>query len=240
MGLLSWLTRSGDGSRGAVQPATRADADAGTTSPAPEAATDTEVTGGWRSAPVVQRALSTPLGLVSDPGGFGRRLGTWQDPTVTGPLGHLVSALAPSGVAHGLAEPTLPVQRTGTGPRAHAFDIPRGVRDSASAWAGAPGAASAVAHGAGDRQGDAIGAAARPGDPPGTDGPVVLRSVSPAGDTARHADHGPAPTSFGTAPLPVVPLQRITVASSGPGRDSAPPAPLMVMRVPSAPAAPAP
>ncbi|MGX1542752.1 hypothetical protein [Streptomyces adustus] len=238
MGLLSWLTRSGDGSRGAMRPGTRADADAGTTSPAPEAATDTEVTGGWRSTPVVQRALSTPLGLVSDPGGFGRRLGTWQDPTVTGPLGHLVSAQAPSGVAHGLAEPTLPVQRTSIGPRAHAFDMPRGVQDPA--WAGAPGAASAVAHGAGDRQGDATGAAARPGDPPGTDGPVVLRSVTPVGDTARHPDHGPAPTSFGAAPLPLVPLQRITVSSSGPGPDSAPPAPLMVMRVPSAPVAPAP
>ncbi|MGW2823175.1 hypothetical protein ACWC24_19640 [Streptomyces sp. NPDC001443] len=240
MGLLSWLTRSGDGSRGAMEPGTRAGADAGTTSPAPEAATDTEVTADWRSAPPVQRALSAPMGLVSDPGGFGRRLGTWQDPTVTGPLGHLVSTQAPSGVGHGLAEPTLPVQRTGTGPRAHTFDVPRGGQDPASAWAGEPGAVSAVARGAGDRRGDASGAVDRPGDAHGTDGPVVLRSVTPVGDTARHPDHGSASGSPGPAPLPLVPLQRITVASSGPGPDSAPPAPLMVMRVPSAPAAPAP
>ncbi|MER5601743.1 hypothetical protein, partial [Streptomyces sp. NPDC002265] len=237
MGLLSWLTRSGDGSRGAMQPGTRADADAGTASPAP-AATDPQGPAGWRSTPPVQRALSAPMGLVSDPGGFGRRLGAWQDPTVTGPLGHLVSAQAPAGVGHGLAQPTVPVQRTGTPPRAQVFDIPRGVQDPASAWAGEPGAAPAVAHGAGDRQGDAGGSADRPGDPSGTAGPVVLRSVTPAGDTARHPDH--ALTSPGPAPLPVVPLQRITVASSGPGSDSAPPAPLMVMRVPSAPAAPAP
>ncbi|MFE2581735.1 hypothetical protein [Streptomyces sp. NPDC059378] len=237
MGLLSWLTRSGDGSRGAMQPGTRADADAGTTSPAP-VATDPQGPAGWRSTPPVQRALSAPMGLVSDPGGFGRRLGAWQDPTVTGPLGHLVSAQAPSGVGHGLAQPTVPVQRTSTRPRAQVFDVPRGVQDPASAWAGEPGAAPAVAHGAGDRQSDAGGSADRPGDLSGTAGPVVLRSVTPAGDTARHPDH--ALTSPGPAPFPLVPLQRIAVASSGPGPDSVPPAPLMVMRVPSAPAVPAP
>ncbi|KAB1980202.1 hypothetical protein [Streptomyces triticiradicis] len=250
MGLLSWLTRSDKGSRGATEPTARAGVDAGTTPAGPDAVTGVPATAGWRSTPPVQRTLGAPMGLVTDPGGFGGRLGTWQDPTVTGPLGHLVSAQAPSGVAHGLAQPTPPVQRTGVRPQAPAFGAPRAVQDPVSAWAGESGAASAVAPGAGDRQGDHGGSADRSGDPHGAGGPVVFRSVSPAGSTARDPGHAqsPAPASIptpasipassppGPAPLPLVPLQRVTVAPAGP----VPPAPVMVMRVPSSPAAPAP
>ncbi|PKT67932.1 hypothetical protein CW362_37820, partial [Streptomyces populi] len=232
MGLLSWLTRSDGGSRGATEPTARADVDAGTTPAGPDAATDVPATAGWRFTPPVQRTLSAPMGLVSDPGGFGGRLGTWQDPTVTGPLGHLVSARAPSGVGHGLAQPTPPVQRTGVRPQAHAFDVPRGAQDPAGAWTAEAGAAPAVASGAGELRGGTYG----------TGGPVVSGSVSPAGDTAQaqRPDRTANPTPFpaAPAPLPLVPLQRAVVESTGPG--TAPPAPSMVMRLPSAPAAPAP
>ncbi|MFF3334459.1 hypothetical protein ACFYWX_33750 [Streptomyces sp. NPDC002888] len=235
MGLLSWLTRSGERSRGVTEPGTRAGADAGTTSPGPDAATDAQVTDGWRSTPPVQRTLSAPMGLLTDPGGFGRRLGTWQDPTVTGPLGHLVSAQAPSGVGHGLAEPTMPVQRTSVRPEAHAFGVSRGAQDPV--------------------RGDDGGSADRPGDPHGTGGPTVLRTVSPAGGsaTAQHLDHAPSPgagsgsgasvpdgvRAVAPAALPLAPLQRTTVLPTGPARDTAPLAPVMVMRVPVVPAAPA-
>ncbi|MEU3612228.1 hypothetical protein ABZ725_07885 [Streptomyces sp. NPDC006872] len=262
MGLLSWLTRSGERSRGATEPGTRAGADAGTTSPGPDAATDAQVTGGWRSAPPVQRTLSAPMGLLTDPRGFGQRLGTWQDPTVTGPLGHLVSAQAPSGVGHGLAELSVPVQRTSIWPQAqaqaHASDGWRGAQDPdlAQVWAGETDVASApVASGTGDRPGAPHGTA-------GPAGPVVSRSVSPTGGTAHHPDHAPTPTPTPTldpdwgagrdssapdgvrvaepAPLPQTPLQRTTVPLTRPAaRDTAPLAPLTVMRMRSLPAAPA-
>ncbi|MFI1028598.1 hypothetical protein [Streptomyces sp. NPDC020951] len=270
MGLLSWLTRSGERSRGATEPGTRAGADAGTTSPGPDAATDAQVTGGWRSAPPVQRTLSAPMGLLTDPRGFGQRLGTWQDPTVTGPLGHLVSAQAPSGVGHGLAELAMPVQRTSIWPQAqaHASDGSRGAEypDLAQAWAGESDVASApVDSGAGDRPGAPHGTA-------GPLGPVVSRSVSPGGGTAQHPDHAPTPPSTPTLPstptpiststsdwgagrgssasdgvrvaepasLPQTPLQRTTVPLTRPAaRDTAPLAPLTVMRMRSLPAAPA-
>ncbi|MEU6272066.1 hypothetical protein ABZ871_06535 [Streptomyces populi] len=250
MGLLSWLTRSDKGSRGATEPMARAGVDAGTTAAGPDAVTGGPATAGWRFTPPVQRTLGAPMGLVTDPGGFGGRLGTWQDPTVTGPLGHLVSAQAPSGVGHGLAQPTPPVRRTGVRPQAHAFGAPRDTQDPVPAWAGGSGAAPAAAPGTGDRQGDHGGSADLSGDPHGVDDPVVFRSVSPAGDTAGNPGHaqspapasipGPVPASApvpsGPVPLPLVPLQRATVAPAGP----VPTAPVMVMRVPSAPAAPAP
>ncbi|MEV1065561.1 hypothetical protein [Streptomyces sp. NPDC050263] len=213
MGLLSWLTRSGE--RG-----TRAGADAGTTPPGPDAATDAQVTGGWRSTSPVQRTLSAPMGLLTDPRGFGQRLGTWQDPTVTGPLGHLVSAQAPSGVGHGLAELTMPVQRRSIRPEMQA-------QAQASAWVGEPEGAPAVASESGGRSAD-------PHDPVG---PVVSRSVSQARGTAQRLDHAPTPTA--TVPLPQAPLQRTTVPLTGPAPDTAPLAPMTVMRMRSVPAAPA-
>ncbi|MGW2047762.1 hypothetical protein ACWCPF_21660 [Streptomyces sp. NPDC001858] len=263
MGLLSWLTRSGDRSRGATEPGTRAGADAGTTPPGADAATDARVLDGWRSAPPVQRTLSAPMGLLTDPRGFGQRLGTWQDPTVTGPLGHLVSAQAPSGVGHGLAELTVPVQRTSLWPQAQpSSGVARGAQDPdfAQGWAGEADVASPpVAAGAGDRPGDPHGTA-------GPVGPVVSRSVSPTGGTTHHPNPAPTPTPTPTAPttldpdwgadrgssasdavrlaepapLPQTPLQRTTVPLTRPAaRDSAPHAPLTVMRMRSLPAAPA-
>ncbi|MYZ36161.1 MULTISPECIES: hypothetical protein [unclassified Streptomyces] len=109
MGLLSWLR----GDRAEVSDAV----DATDAMPATET-TDTvdaaDATGaariasppgravaGWRELPPVQRTVTTP-GLVTDPDGFRGSLGSWQDATLTTPLGHLVSPQAPSGLMHGL------------------------------------------------------------------------------------------------------------------------------------------
>ncbi|MEU3782313.1 hypothetical protein [Streptomyces sp900129855] len=222
MGLLSWLTRNGEGSRGGVtEPGTRARADAGTTPPGPDATPDAQVTGGWRSTPPVQRTLSAPMGLVTDPRGFGGRLGTWQDPTVTGPLGHLVSARAPSGVGHGLAEPMMPVQRMSVRPQAQAFggsrEAQNPVRGEDAGWA--------------DRPGD------RPDDSHGTVGPTAQGTVSSPGPglSVPEGVRAGAPVA-----LPLASLQRTAVLPTAPARDTAPPAPAMVMRVPAVPAGPAP
>lgn len=90
MGLLSWLR--GD----------RAD---GSSSSAPDgsstASASSGAAAGWRELPPVQRTLTAP-GLVTDPDGFRGSLGTWQDATLSTPLGHLVSPQAPSGLVHGL------------------------------------------------------------------------------------------------------------------------------------------
>ncbi|MFE4173773.1 hypothetical protein ACFRR7_17250 [Streptomyces sp. NPDC056909] len=56
---------------------------------------------GWRELPPMQRAVTAP-GLVTDPEGFRSSLSSWQDTTLTTPLGHLVSPQAPSGLMHGL------------------------------------------------------------------------------------------------------------------------------------------
>ncbi|MFD7900062.1 hypothetical protein [Streptomyces sp. NPDC059743] len=115
MGLLSWLR----GDRAEVSDAVDATdtADATETTDAANAtdATDAEDAIGaarsaspserpvadWRELPPVQRTVTTP-GLVTDPDGFRGSLSSWQDATLTTPLGHLVSPQAPSGLMHGL------------------------------------------------------------------------------------------------------------------------------------------
>ncbi|MBB4780149.1 hypothetical protein [Streptomyces rapamycinicus] len=62
---------------------------------------------GWRELPPLQRTVAAPE-LVTDPSGFRAGLGTWQDASFLGTLGHLVSPQAPSGVGHGLATPPPP------------------------------------------------------------------------------------------------------------------------------------
>ncbi|MDT0319366.1 hypothetical protein [Streptomyces millisiae] len=55
--------------------------------------------------PPLQRTVGE-LGLVVDPGGFRGSLGTWRNAALTGTLGHLVGPEAPSGLVHGVAEPS--------------------------------------------------------------------------------------------------------------------------------------
>ncbi|WP_413106113.1 hypothetical protein [Streptomyces sp. Inha503] len=57
--------------------------------------------------PPLQRTVAEPE-LVTDPAGFRTGLGTWQNASFLGTLGHLVSPRAPSGVGHGLATPPPP------------------------------------------------------------------------------------------------------------------------------------
>jgi len=104
VGLLSWLggdRRSAaptDGAAPAVGPA-----DAGTPGP-PGTDPGRPVIGGWRELPPVQRTTQD-LGLVTDPGGFRASLDTWQDVSLSGPLGHVVSPDAPAGLLYGVASP---------------------------------------------------------------------------------------------------------------------------------------
>ncbi|WP_246585676.1 hypothetical protein [Streptomyces yatensis] len=57
--------------------------------------------------PPLQRTVVAPE-LVTDPSGFRAGLGTWQNASFLGTLGHLVDLEAPSGVGHGLAMPSPP------------------------------------------------------------------------------------------------------------------------------------
>ncbi|WP_099015967.1 hypothetical protein [Streptomyces malaysiensis] len=98
MGLLSWLTgrrRSGTGNTAHTGTETIASPQAPPATP------------GWREVPPLQRTVAAPE-LVTDPAGFRAGLGTWQNASFLGTLGHLVSPEAPSGVGHGLATPPTP------------------------------------------------------------------------------------------------------------------------------------
>ncbi|MGW4054196.1 hypothetical protein ACWENA_25540 [Streptomyces sp. NPDC004779] len=98
MGLLSWLR----GGRGADRP-THPPAPAST--PAPPAGADRF---DLVELPPIQSTLTAPA-LLTDPSAFERGLPTRQPTALSTPLGHLVSAEAPSGVVDGV---TTPVQRS--------------------------------------------------------------------------------------------------------------------------------
>ncbi|MBI0299650.1 hypothetical protein JBE04_35630 [Streptomyces sp. PRKS01-29] len=102
MGLLSWLVghrRSGTGPAAGNTAGTGSETVASPTAP--------PATPGWREVPPLQRTVAAPE-LVTDPAGFRAGLGTWQNASFLGTLGHLVSPEAPSGVGHGLATPLTP------------------------------------------------------------------------------------------------------------------------------------
>ncbi|MFJ8129349.1 hypothetical protein [Streptomyces hydrogenans] len=94
MGLLSWL-RGGRGAEGAADP------------PAPPPAPRDDRFD-VAELPPIQRVLSAPS-LVADPSAFERGLSTRRPTALSTPLGHLVSAEAPSGLVEGV---TRPVQRS--------------------------------------------------------------------------------------------------------------------------------
>nr|WSX76374.1 hypothetical protein OH826_22580 [Streptomyces sp. NBC_00899] len=91
MGLLSWL---GGGSR--HQP------NAGLAAAADPAAGGRRGGEAWRDLPPIQRTADD-LGLITEPGGFRASLDTWQDVSLSRPLGHLVSPEAPSGMLYDVA-----------------------------------------------------------------------------------------------------------------------------------------
>ncbi|MEV0292376.1 hypothetical protein [Nocardia sp. NPDC050710] len=64
----------------------------------------------WREMPPVQRAVAAPT-LVTAPARFAEELVSHRDPSFHSPVGHAVSAAAPSGVVTGLDRDPRPVQR---------------------------------------------------------------------------------------------------------------------------------
>ncbi|TQK44162.1 hypothetical protein FBY35_5650 [Streptomyces sp. SLBN-118] len=61
----------------------------------------------WRDLPPIQRIV-TGVELTSGPAEFPSALSSWQNPSFLAPLGHLVSAESPAGLAHGLLRPAEP------------------------------------------------------------------------------------------------------------------------------------
>ncbi|MFE1957067.1 hypothetical protein [Streptomyces sp. NPDC059479] len=100
MGLLSWLRGDRTDVSDATETTDAVDA-ADATGAARSASPSGRAVAGWRELPPVQRTVTTP-GLMTDPDGFRGSLSSWQDATLTTPLGHLVSPQAPSGLMHGL------------------------------------------------------------------------------------------------------------------------------------------
>ena len=105
MGLLSWF--GGDRRHGAPQDGAAPAGDgAGAESSAPGAATRPP-TGAWRELPPVQRT-TRDMDLLADPGGFRASLDSWQDVSLSGPVGHLIDPEAPAGLLYGVAAPVEP------------------------------------------------------------------------------------------------------------------------------------
>ncbi|MFF5720850.1 hypothetical protein [Streptomyces buecherae] len=110
MGLLSRLSRlTGLGraaSTGSASPEPAA-APAASDAPGPDAAGRAAGGQAWRDLPPLQRTVGAAP-LVADPEPFHASLGTWQDASLSTPLGHLVSPDAPAGLGHDLATATGP------------------------------------------------------------------------------------------------------------------------------------
>ncbi|KAA6210388.1 hypothetical protein [Streptomyces filamentosus] len=181
MGLLSWLR----GTRGTERPA-RADAPA--TAPA-SAAASREDRFDLVELPPLQRTLDAPA-LVTDPSAFERGLSTRRPTALSTPLGHLVSAEAPGGLAGGVATP---VQRSL-------------VEFSVRASGGGPslGSPGDVSGGSGDRlPASASGAVSAPASASLSGAPAPGRAALP--EPVQRTAFGPAPTgaSFPSGPGPV-------------------------------------
>lgn len=107
MGLLSWLTgeRRRTGASGPADDAAASGPDTGRGSAGAAA---------WRELPPLQRTTGD-AGLLTDPAGFRSGLGTRQDVSLTGRLGHLVGPDAPAGVLYGVAVPVTAAAETAGG-----------------------------------------------------------------------------------------------------------------------------
>lgn len=164
MGLLSRLSRLTGLGRAAS---------AGSASPEPPAAPASGVTPGhgaagrasggqaWRDLPPLQRTVGAAP-LVADPEPFHASLGTWQDASLSTPLGHLVSPDAPAGLGHDLA--------TATGPATTEPDPPdTSTTPATSASSGAGHDTASLRHFAPDPTGHAL--------PAGPVGPAEPRAA---------------------------------------------------------------
>ncbi|MFE6775601.1 hypothetical protein [Streptomyces sp. NPDC057702] len=105
---MGWLSRWSGGGRATPAGGEAAAGPADPTSADSSSAADTVRGGqGWRELPPLQRTLNEAP-LVADVESFPASLGTWQDASLTSPLGHLVTPDAPTGLGHGLATPAEP------------------------------------------------------------------------------------------------------------------------------------
>ncbi|MBB5936599.1 hypothetical protein [Streptomyces zagrosensis] len=115
MGFLTWLTGRGPGAATGPAP-TPAPPDASVPDASDPAASalDVSVSGAsaagaqaWHELPPVQRTVGAAP-VMADPDQFRASLGTWRNASLTAPLGHFISADAPSGIGHGLTDPAEP------------------------------------------------------------------------------------------------------------------------------------
>ena len=163
---------------------------------------------GWRSLAPIQRVV-TPMPRVVGTSSFEASLSSWRDPAFLGPLGHHVSADAPSGIAFGLAAPAAPrtIQRSGELPLRQAR------RPSGRASAGAFGHPAILPGGAvpADAAEAPTPAGIEPGEAPAA--PVSLE-VGAAEPVQRDAE-SVQPAVESTPPATAAPVQadvQLTVA----------------------------
>ncbi|MFF5971227.1 hypothetical protein ACFY7C_06825 [Streptomyces sp. NPDC012769] len=184
MGLLSWL-RGGRGAERTVGPPA--------TPPSPDQRFDLV------ELPPLQRTLSAPT-LVTDPAAFERGLPTRRPTALSRPLGHLVSAEAPSGLVAGV---TTPVQRS-------LIEFPVRAPQPVLGPSGAP-----------EASGSPRGAAPTTGKPtpPPTPAPAPAAPVSsPALGPAQRTSDAPVPAQ---APQPPEPPEPSLPSDPPPARDQA-------------------
>lgn len=214
MGLLSWLRGARSGVSGTPAPdAAGAGAPTGPGHPAE---------GAWRELPPVQRTVTHPA-LITDPDGFRGSLSSWQDTTLSTPLGHLVSPQAPSGLVHGLAVPGGPL----TGPTPAPASVSRQAEGSreglVASWSSPPSAGGGtIVPGAVplQRSGPAEAAMVSAHDPASGELPVRRlvgeRPVEPSLPTS-----GPEPEAPSAPPAPSAPMA-VRDSAPAPAPDAAP------------------
>ncbi|MFJ6520513.1 hypothetical protein ACIQJ4_19955 [Streptomyces filamentosus] len=224
MGLLSWLR----GTRGTERPAK---ADAPATAPA-SAAASREDRFDLVELPPLQRTLDAPS-LVTDPSAFERGLSTRRPTALSTPLGHLVSAEAPGGLAGGVTTPVqrslveFPVRASGGGPSLGppAADVSGGSGDRLPASAGVSGAVSTSAPAPASLSGAPTPGRAALTEPVQrtTFGPAPTGASFPAGPGAVEVQRTPE-TSGGITEPPEAPAE----APETPEALGGPPAPEVV------------
>jgi hypothetical protein len=195
--------------------------------------------GGWRSVPAIQRAVGAPS-LVSPPGRLEPALLSWRDPSLLGPLGHVVDPHGPAGRVHDAAVTRTPVETSaepaGTDPR----DGADGHADLPVAAPPAP-AAPAVTLGPLQR----LIRMATGGSPTGGSSlrrPAAGDGAARAGSVAGAAWTGPPPDPTGASSPPRPATTSTDTAPAGPSVQRRPtgsePAVSSPQGVPGAPAHP--
>lgn len=169
----------------------------------------------WGTLPSIQRSVGA-MRPVSPQQDFGDSLVSWRNPSFLAPLGHLVSADAPSGVIHRLIEPVAPPT---TGPAGSALEF-------------AAAAPRRPKGGVVQRMLATITPWASRDNEPADPEPYRGYGTRASPDTASHqGEQAPAPAaSRTTAPVVAASVQR-----SGPGSAPATPAPMTQAPSPALP-----